>query len=1208
MESLGNYPRANPAKWWKTRSVGYAHRAPHATFIGGLRRWVGIIALLLLAGLIGGVVYMTSSKRLAGMAEILLSHALDGHVTVKSAHISLSGVLQLSGVRLTTKVGKIPTRLFSADVVRVDFNWLGLVSGRLSASHISAIHPVVNLVEDMDNGRWNYESFLTHSHSRHPTATHPAAAALPRRPSEPIHLPSIQLSGAVVRWGQIKEGKYTATGASIIDGILQPVNHSRVLYAIQIQQRSIHGHPGLHLTASWNIETQQFAARVPSLRLSGAFDRSLPPQAQLLWSRLGLRGRIADIFFRIRPGNHIEVGAQLAGVSLAIPFHSKRLGSVPIPIDNLSGKVLVRGHVLTISGLHGTAMGWAFVVPHAKFDGLNAGDPFSVTVQLPHMNLPPRLPPIFRTSTFAVADGIFYRLRPRGLLDVTVHVSQDTDNGDTHIAGTIRCLDMAARYVHFPYPISHVHGLIRFTTHRIRFIDVRATAETFPVTLNGMVSINESGGPIDLRIASPRGYFDRRLADCLPRDIKHIWDKFTPVGYGAFRADVTRPASDHSSPKVVLHIFPQDVTGYYHDFPYVMHHVHGEIYFSDRLTKIIKLTAPVGKHGSITFSGNVNYNSGKLSAMKPHVHLVAVNLPVTRDMVYSLPRSFEHALKPFRATGGRVNINAMIGRGADGSPNVVGSLTLSGATLHPKLLPWPLTNVSAQATISPNHFDVQSIDGNIAGDSATSVHATVKVHDPQTGPVIVQSQGEWKGLVLTATPPRQLPLKYQAMWRKYRPSGRLGGGFHLGLSISHHGHATLWQEITHLGITLKPSNMTLSPLKFPAPVTNISGRLVVKGGKVQVQSILADAGPITLSASGFYIPKTGLLKLKAQAISPTIPLKWLAILPKKARKFVLGVHPIGGFELYFSDLERRIEKSGPGWKFVGSLIFHNLSLKHTLKATIGKGVVTIAGDLDAHETVPDLAGEFHLRHVLIAGHKARAIKGEVIGDRLTNTVKISHITGSVADGKLAGEVDLHVSHSPSFTAHFHLTGAQLVDLLKTQKVSASTKPAPVRHAKANEPSASSGIVDANVDLSQILGDINSTRGSGSLTITKADIYNVPLSMGLLQIATLRLPVSSSFNHAQITYQIKGETLKFSKIELESPGVDLLGRGHMNLATEQLDLELITQSPSGTSIPLLGLIFGMARSQLLQLHVYGPISKPIIAPIPLRILAFPFGGH
>jgi hypothetical protein len=491
------------------------------------------------------------------------------------------------------------------------------------------------------------------------------------------------------------------------------------------------------------------------------------------------------------------------------------------------------------------------------------------------------------------------------------------------------------------------------------------------------------------------------------------------------------------------------------------------------------------------------------------------------------------------------------------------------------------------------------------------MHAAVTVNEPAGGAVLVRASATWSGLAITPTPPHQIQAPYRKWWIQYRPAGRLDGGFHLAMAIPRHGRASLWSNIQKLSVELAPNNMRLAPPSFPAPIHHLTGRVKVSGGKVNILSLTADAGPVAINTSGQFIPATGALKLEAMAKSPRVSAKWLGLLPAAPRKLITELHPHGAFELYFTDLERRVEKSGPGWKFVGSLALDHFLLHHTLEAVIGHGIVTIAGDLDAHETVPNLAGEFHLKHVLIAGRKVRALKGEVTGDRVNNTVTIDHISGSVAGGLLNGRVRLRFKPKVSLTADFNLQHAQLAPLLKTRPMPGATSASATQATEPAKPTTalprvSSGIVDASLHFTQLLGQLSSSHGYGDLLITKANIYNVPLSMGLLQIATLRLPVSSAFNRAKIVYKINGHTVNFNRIQLHSPGVDLLGRGTMSLATQHVDLELITQSPSGTAIPVLGFIVGVARSQLLQLHVHGPLRHPTIPPIPLRILALPFG--
>ncbi|MEI8196138.1 MAG: hypothetical protein WCI73_09540, partial [Phycisphaerae bacterium] len=156
------YARANPARWWRTRSVGAVHRSPAAMFISPLRRLGTMFLLTLLVALIWGVWYLTNPKRISALAQSLLSDVLGGQVEVGGGRLSFSGTLELTGVKLrpwgdTGKGGD--AALFSADEVKMRFDWLSLLVGDLRAPQITATRPTLNLVENLGTQIWNYETF-----------------------------------------------------------------------------------------------------------------------------------------------------------------------------------------------------------------------------------------------------------------------------------------------------------------------------------------------------------------------------------------------------------------------------------------------------------------------------------------------------------------------------------------------------------------------------------------------------------------------------------------------------------------------------------------------------------------------------------------------------------------------------------------------------------------------------------------------------------------------------------------------------------------------------------------------------------------------------------------------------------------------------------------------------------------------------------------
>ncbi len=1172
-------------------------------FVGRVRRWISISALLLLVLVIGAVWYLTNPKRLSAMSGLLLSHVLGARVHVQNAQLSWTGTLRLTGVRLRTNPGKMPsTTLFSADQVQVRFNWLGLVSGRLHASSITAIRPMLNLVDDIDVQRWNYEGFVK-SGTRATAATQkkplPGSAPSRRSGTRPTRLPSINLQNAIVRWTEIHHGTYRIVGQSLINAELGPSPQSHSTYQLDMEQQTFDGRTGIVLTGRYNISTRAFSARVNQLRFTPGFRQTLPAPVQQLWRKLHLQGGVTNIIFRVSPGSGLHVRANLDRVSLQTVAPSRRLGPQVVPIHDLTGQVAISNTGFRIAQLTGTVLGWKFAVPGARFDGYESGAPFDVTVVLPHVDLPLPYPRIFSTQDFSVAQAIFHRLRPHGVLSVTVHIQRTILHAAPGVQGEIHCQNVRARFVDFPYSMDHVHGLIRFTAHHIHFVNVHATAEAFPVSLNGSVAINEKDGPINLVIRSPRFYFDRRLAACLPVNIRPIWNRFNPVGTGGFVCDVTHAAGTPGDPHIVLHIFPRDVSGAYRDLPFPLRHVHGSLIFTDHETKIIKLEAPVGPNGHIIFTGKVTYSPGDLAKLQPMVHLQAVDVPINHTLTGSLPGSWARWIKILRVKTGMASLDAMITRGPAGNPAVQGSLRIDHAVMTPLQIPWPVHHVMALAHISPNGLMINHISGRTGADGKGEIDASGAIVEPDTGLARISADGQWKDIQIASAAPAHLPKAVADFWNKWKVRGGSNGMFSYSVLV-HQNTLTGAANMEHqkYRVRVLPQKMRVAPAFLPAPLAGITGEVDVTNGLISLKKVQAVTGADNLTVSGGYQTAADALQLSLEAVGPHLPEQWMSLIPGSTRLFIKQLKPSASWILDLPALQRIKVGKAYRWRFTGSLVLNKLATAGDIKLKAKQATVTIACDLDPGSSFPMLDGQFGLTRLNWDGKIADPLNGYITADSSTHTITIDKIHGTVAGGTLTGNIRIHTGKGAAYAVACQLHKAQLAELL--------TSPAAATQS-AKGIQTSTGIVDASLMLNATLGKNPTRQGSGQLVIHQASIYDVPMAMGLMQIVTLRLPIGSDFKHADVRYTIHNDVVRFKPIALSSPGVNLVGEGTLNLKTTNLNLRLLTQSPHGTRVPLLGLLFGLARSQLLELRVSGTMAHPTIAPVPLRFLAWPFIG-
>jgi len=139
------------------------------------------------------------------------------------------------------------------------------------------------------------------------------------------------------------------------------------------------------------------------------------------------------------------------------------------------------------------------------------------------------------------------------------------------------------------------------------------------------------------------------------------------------------------------------------------------------------------------------------------------------------------------------------------------------------------------------------------------------------------------------------------------------------------------------------------------------------------------------------------------------------------------------------------------------------------------------------------------------------------------------------------------------------------------------------------PQRSSGLVFARLDLTGVPGDASSRSGLGAVRVYDATLYELPLTMWALQLSSLSLPISTSFNYANMDFFISGDEVEFEEIYLESPTMSLKGRGTLDYANQTIDL--LFDSKALLRTPVLTDIWEAIRNALFTIRIHGPIDNP-----------------
>jgi hypothetical protein len=143
----------------------------------------------------------------------------------------------------------------------------------------------------------------------------------------------------------------------------------------------------------------------------------------------------------------------------------------------------------------------------------------------------------------------------------------------------------------------------------------------------------------------------------------------------------------------------------------------------------------------------------------------------------------------------------------------------------------------------------------------------------------------------------------------------------------------------------------------------------------------------------------------------------------------------------------------------------------------------------------------------------------------------------------------------------------------------------------------SGKAFANLRLAGQIGAAHSWRGSGSIRLFEADIYQLPLMVALLKLLKIQPPDATAFTQSDMEFRVEGDRLYFDRIALQGDAVSLIGNGDMDLQRNmKLDFGAVVGREDAQLPWLRPFALGAARS-VLGIQVTGPLHQPLVTARP-----------
>ncbi|MBC7785045.1 MAG: AsmA-like C-terminal domain-containing protein [Burkholderiales bacterium] len=1181
-----------------------------------LRTIITLLLLVFLVLLISGYVYVTDSERVRSISERYLTDLSGGRVYVGRATLSIFEGLRLDDIRIDAHdTPRGESRLFEARSLQINYSPRALLFGKIEATRILAMEPHAYVVENMDDGLWNFQRLRS-----------PTSAAMSATQSDGLDgsmlLPQVLLRSARIDYAQIHHRRKTDVGTLTMEGQLTPDPQN--LYRFRLQSRG--GTSGVFpIAEGWLTPGgDQLGVVLRDVEFVDEIKTILPAVVRKFWEDHSLAGRIGETrisYFRKDDGKAgFKVETDLDGVRLVIPPSKwmddqekvridrwKRaytrlslpvLGSSgvarlisgammpgPLQLDEVDGTFVFTEDLIHVESLVGRIENNRF-----KFSGDAHGyapaAPFKMRVQsLNSENIFIPDSPRYISSMPWPVQEIYYRFRPRGACSFWLDVSRTAAGGRPKMDGELQVHDAAFTFDRFPYPIEHANGSLRFGNdpvtgeEMLEIVSIRGRGYTGGKNENATIEFSGKISPLDKTagtelLVSGRGLVSEpKLIESMPPQTRKTVKSFDPgktgllpTFSGDFDCVIKVPIGIDVPWTITTTIDIRKASGMFAAFPLPLKDLNAKLVVYDDYIDLQRATMARGT-GQVEMSGKIDWTRrDKVTGeplVQPDLKLIAKAVPLDDQIIAALPEQKRKWLKKVQLSGD-IDLDGRIHCPDPETDETTlnaalqvrrGALRLAGGQVE-------LTDLQADARISPTALTLTSASAR-HGDATIEANAAFDLTgDEPDGSV----SSRVRGLKIDQKLIAALPEKTRTAITSLQPEGTVD------LDIDYSGASP-----DGMRLVLRPRELSFKPVAFPLKLTKARGEVVADARGVVLKDFVVQADAALLRASGYIDPKTGRTDLAIAGRELKVTDELRKALPPVVQRMFQSVDLKGtiAFDLTRLAVQPAAGNSQPvtDVEFVGTMWLQNASMDAGVPMTDVNGVLKIAGAA-RDGAVREIAGDISFDSLKLAGRDVAKLTANIAKQADKDVLQLTRIDGRIADGQISGQIDSILSEKdPRFGLALVLRNAKVAELTGD-----TDKPI-------------DGRLDASLSLEGKWADPTSARGSGDVKVAGKNMYRVPIVFGLMQMANLSLPLESPIRQAGLRYNVEGQRVILETIDLRSATSAMEGSGWIDFGTKQVQMTLYVVNEAADSVPIFGQLIKGAREDFMQIRVRGTIQDP-----------------
>ncbi|MDB5319066.1 MAG: hypothetical protein JWN40_697 [Phycisphaerales bacterium] len=1132
--------------------------------------------------------------------------------------------------------------LFKAETILIKYNPQSILSGRLEATQIVALDPQVFLCEDLNLGRWNWqratrEQKTTTRVTPGPPMKFPeillrnAQLNYSRMRNGRVlqERGLIEIEGSLTPGaegnftfrvqsrseadsiGPVVEGVFNVN-TKFVDAKLRDFRFGKDIEVMLPEQvRTWWNEHGL----SGNLDIPRFYMKPAGKDGQGGRFRietnlkdvnlDIKPQEWLSRDELNRLTAMQQSMAAMK-----SLGLDSSGFvsNLETAFNPSKL-----ELDQVAGRFVFTEEGIDIERVNGRIENTPFQIK-GHIAGYSAQAAATLTFAGEHVTIPKT--PRYLNSTPPEFREIYDHLQPEGDGALWVKIDRPTPGAKPVVMGRIDIADGRIKFDEFPYPLERIRGAITFgwdPKSQMDRVDVEMHGmgasngpnKNVPVTVTGFVGpLGHGDSEFDFWVKTSGVTSEPALHNAYPAPVREALKIFDAPGkgefpqyHGGFVANVHRPFGFRQKWAIAVDVDLDDARGALTFFPYPVEHLKAKLHVTEdhvdlKSVSVVKGDASFGIDGIVRF--------GKDQPIEPELHLTAQNIPIDRDLLAALPKDRREWMTKL-GVGGKIDVEGRIVRDVKAPRQSAGArkaeddisydmqLKLKDGSFWPADGTLAASSVTGTMRLTPTALDVSDIRGR---RGLAEISGSGKVAWPVGRPSIVINAAA-RSLHLDAGLYKMLPPAWRTGWDQAKPEGSIdldmhySGGFDsTPVAVASAADAAVPAPADRFEASIRPVKLSMTPRVIPVRLDNVKGEILIRPDLITLKDITAtrrSGGTIAYSGT---VP-TGSdkrggawdLKLSAKDLASDKELR--AGLPPAVAKLMESLKAQGKFSADFTKLTYRADPDPAvddgELDLAGTITLNDNSFDLGVPVSGAVGTVTLEASA-RHGKLAGLTGNVELSSMTLGGRAITNFKCDLTKPDGADALRIGKVSGDIAGGALAGQVDLVFPDKGAsrFGLGLVLRNANVAELAGPTEKDIK------------------GQLTASLAIEGDWGDPSTRRGRGDVSVTGKDMYRIPLVLGLMQITNLSLPISSPFNEAAVRYSVEGEKVSFEQIELRASNMLMSGSGWLDFKSKRVRMTFVTDSPNAWRIPFITEIIRGARQELMQIHVSGTVKEPKVS--------------